>query len=229
MTNDKLIIFYQSHQQVKRLRFWLAIAVSVCILVCLFGPLQALFDHALLVSLLGRLGHSAICLFILVYTIATVLGVPGTILTIAGGAVFGLFWGTLWSVVGATLGAIGAFWLARYLLRDWAKGRFKRHKALVSFNQAVLHKPLAFVLAVRFAPISPFNVVNFLFGLTPIDLRNYATGTFFGIIPGTLAYTWLGVTGEKALQGGDRLPFFLALGMLTLLSLLPVCLKKKFN
>ena len=217
---------YQSHQPLKRLRLWLAIALSACLLVCLLGALPVLFDQTLLISQLERLGHSAVGLFILVYTIATLLGVPGTILTIAGGAVFGLFWGTLWSVVGATLGAIGAFWLARYLLRDWAKGRFRRHQALVSFHQAVLHKPLAFVLAVRFAPISPFNVVNFLFGLTPIDLRHYATGTFFGIIPGTLAYTWLGVTGEEALQGGDHLPFFLALGMLSLLSLLPICLKK---
>ncbi|NER98239.1 MAG: TVP38/TMEM64 family protein [Symploca sp. SIO1B1] len=209
----------------KRPRFWLAIALGVCILVCLLEPLQALFNQALLVNHLEGLGYSAICLFILVYSIATVLGVPGTILTIAGGGVFGLFWGTLWSVVGATLGAIGAFLLARYFLKDWVKSRFRRHKALVSFHQAVLHKPLAFVLAVRFAPISPFNIVNFLFGLTAIDLRNYATGTFLGIIPGTLAYTWLGVAGEEALQGGDRLPFFLALGMLTLLSLLPVCLK----
>jgi len=216
----------QSHQPRKKLRFWLVIGLGACILVCLLGPLQVLFNQALLVSQLERLGHSAVCLFVLVYTIATILGVPGTILTIAGGTVFGLFWGTLWSVMGATLGAIGAFLVARYLLRDWAKSRFRRHKALVSFNQAVLHKPLAFVLAVRFAPISPFNVVNFLFGLTPIDLRSYATGTFFGIIPGSLAYTWLGVTGEEALQGGDRLPFFLALGMLTLLSLLPVCLRR---
>ena len=227
MTNNKFPMLEQSQPSRKRLLFWLAITSSVCILVCLLGLLPALFNQALLISQLERWGHSAVCLFILGYTIATVLGVPGTILTIAGGAVFGLFWGTLWSVVGATLGAIGAFWLARYLLRDWVKGRFQHHKALVSFHQAVLHKPLAFVLAVRFAPISPFNVVNFLFGLTPIDLRHYATGTFLGIIPGTLAYTWLGVTGEEALQGGDRLPFFLVLGMLSLLSLLPIFLKKK--
>ncbi|NET56038.1 MAG: TVP38/TMEM64 family protein [Symploca sp. SIO2E6] len=210
----------------KRPRLWLAITFGVCLLVCLLGPLQALFNRDLLVNRLAELGPWAVGLFILVYTIATVLGVPGTILTIAGGGVFGLFWGTFWSVVGATVGAIGAFLLARYLLRDLVKSRLGYHKAYFSFHQAVLHKPLTFVLAVRFAPISPFNVVNFLFGLTSIDLRNYATGTFLGIIPGTLAYTWLGVTGEEALQGGDRLPFFLALGMLTLLSLLPICLKR---
>ncbi|MBC6418975.1 MAG: TVP38/TMEM64 family protein [Prochloron sp. SP5CPC1] len=134
--------------------------------------------------------------FILVYAVVTVIGVPGTILTIAGGLVFGLGWGSLWSVIGATLGAMGSFWAARYL-------------------------------AVRFAPISPFNVVNFLFGLTPIHWVPYSLGTFIGIIPGTLAYTWLGTSGSEALAGGERLPFILALGFLTLLSIIPFLARKK--
>ncbi|HAG81019.1 MAG TPA: TVP38/TMEM64 family protein [Cyanobacteria bacterium UBA12227] len=215
------------NRSLKRPRYWLAIAFILCILLCLFSPLNALFNQSLLISQLEKLGHWAVCLFILVYMLATVIGIPGTMLTIAGGAVFGLIWGTIWSVMGATLGAIGAFWVARFLLRDWAQRRFGYHQALLRFNQAVRDKPLTFVLAVRFAPISPFNVVNFLFGLTPIESRHYAMGTFFGIIPGTLAYTWLGVTGKDVLQGGDRVPFFLALSFLAVLSLLPMWAKKK--
>jgi uncharacterized membrane protein YdjX (TVP38/TMEM64 family) len=203
-------------------RFWVAIAfLGLCLLCCL-TPLRSLFDHVFLVQQLQKLGHWAVCLFLLAYILATVLGVPGTVLTIAAGTVFGLFWGTFWSVIGATLGAIGAFWVARYLLRDWAECRFSDHKALARFNAAVMQTPLAFVLAVRFAPICPFNLVNFLFGLTPISSVDYAVGTFFGIIPGTLAYTWLGVAGKIALRGGDRFPFFLALGFLALLSFLPM-------
>ncbi len=99
---------------------------------------------------------------------------------------------------------------------------------MTKFNQAVKDQPISFVLAVRFAPISPFNVVNFLFGLTPIHWFYYTVATFFGIIPGTLAYTWLGTSGVEALEGGDRLPFFLALGLLTLLSLIPL-FHKKYN
>lgn len=78
----------------------------------------------------------------------------------------------------------------------------------------------------RFAPISPFNIVNFLFGLTPIEGYHYTIGTFFGIIPGTIAYTWLGVTGDAAWKGGSRLQFFIALGFLALLSLLPILVKR---
>lgn len=207
-------------------RFWVAIAfLGLCLLCCL-TPLKGLFDHVFLVQQLQKLGHLAVCLFLLAYILATVLGVPGTVLTIAAGTVFGLFWGTFWSVIGATIGAIGAFWVARYLLRDWAECRFGSHKVLARFNEAVIQTPLTFVLAVRFAPICPFNLVNFLFGLTPIRCLDYAIGTFLGIIPGTLAYTWLGVAGQTALRGGDRFPFFLALGFLVLLSVLPVWAKR---
>ncbi len=122
---------------------------------------------------------------------------------------------------------MGSFWAARYLLHDWIEKRFGAHPALVKFKGAVLDKPFSFVLAVRFAPISPFNVVNFLFGLTPIHWVPYSVGTFIGIIPGTLAYTWLGTSGSEAIAGGDRLPFFLALGFLTLLSIIPFLARKK--
>ena len=214
-------------RRLKTPRLWLAIALLAVCLLCCLTPCKQLLNEQFLVQQLKQWGNWAVCFFVLVYMVATVLGVPGTVITIAGSVVFGLVWGTFWSVVGATLGAIGAFGVARYLLRNWAVRRFGHHKALVRFNQAVMDKPLAFVLSVRFAPISPFNVVNFLFGLTPISWVDYAVGTFFGIMPGTLAYAWLGVAGKEALRGGDRLPFFIALGFLTLLSVLPLVMKKK--
>jgi uncharacterized membrane protein YdjX (TVP38/TMEM64 family) len=165
--------------------------------------------------------------FLITYTILTIIGIPGTLLTVVGGMVFGIWWGTLWSVIGATLGALGAFWTARYLLRDYIKRKFGKRQILTRFNQAIKKRPVAFVLTIRFAPVSPFNLVNFLLGLTAIHWISYAIATFFGIIPGTLAYTWLGTSGANALAGGDRLSFFLALGLLTILSLIPLCYKQQ--
>lgn len=208
-------------------RFGVAIALLICLALCIIGPFKVLFDQNFLVQYLQTYRYYAIALFLITYTIFTIVGIPGTLLTIVGGLVFGLFWGTFWSVVGATLGALGAFWTARYLLRDYTERKFSQHTALVKFNQAVIHQPIAFVLAIRFAPISPFNVVNFLFGLTPIHWIPYTFATFFGIIPGTLAYTWLGISGNRALQGSDRASFFLALGLLGILSVLPILAKKK--
>jgi uncharacterized membrane protein YdjX (TVP38/TMEM64 family) len=211
----------------KNPRFWLAIALITILLLCTIGPFKAFLDLMFLVEYLRANQCCVIIPFIIAYIFLTVIGIPGTILTVAGGVVFGLFWGTLWSVIGATLGALGAFLTARYLLRDYIKHKFAKHKTLAKFERAVLKQPISFVLMVRFAPISPFNIVNFLFGLTPIHWLPYTSATFFGIIPGTLAYTWLGSSGIEALEGGDRLPLFLALGLLTLLSLIPIFLRKK--
>ncbi|NJL00443.1 MAG: TVP38/TMEM64 family protein [Spirulinaceae cyanobacterium RM2_2_10] len=205
-------------------RFWGLFALGLCLAIGLtLTPLRSLLiEPQFWVERLDALGYWAVKGFLFAYVVLTVLGMPGTILTLAGGAVFGLFWGTVWSVLGATAGAIAAFLTARYLLHDWVQHRFKHHRLLHCFCQAVRQQPLHFVLAVRLAPISPFNLVNFLFGLTPIGVGHYAIGTLIGIVPGTLAYTWVGTTGLTALAGGDRWPLFAALSLLALLSLLPL-------
>ena len=212
----------------RRRRFWgVAIGGASVAIFCRTSSLGVFFDKEVLVNTLCCLGHWSIALFIGIHIVATTIGIPGTILVVVGGMVFGLFWGALWSVIGATSGAIAAFWLSRYLLRDWFKRRFSRHKALARFNQIIDEQAFRCVLTIRFAPISPFNVVNFLFGLTSVDLKSYTAGTFFGIIPGTLAYTWLGVTGMEALEGKSLTPLLLSLSLLVLLSLPPVLMKCK--
>ncbi|MEM6255000.1 MAG: TVP38/TMEM64 family protein [Cyanobacteria bacterium P01_D01_bin.156] len=187
---------------------------------------QVLFDHHTLKELIHSAGNWRVAVFIGAHTVAASVGVPGTVLVVLGGAVFGLLWGTLWSILGATAGAVVAFWLARYLLYDWFTKQFKGHPRFQGLfkrlDNTMEKQALACVLAVRFAPISPFNVVNFGFGLTNIEVTPYALGTLVGIIPGTLAYTWLGVTGMDALHGGDWWPLALCLTMLTVLSLLPI-------
>ncbi|ELS03479.1 hypothetical protein Xen7305DRAFT_00032030 [Xenococcus sp. PCC 7305] len=210
-------------------RWGIAIALISLVLLCTIGPAKALFNQAFLIDYFSNnsCSNCVIFTFLGIYIFLTAIGIPGTILTIVGGPVFGLLWGTLWSAIGATLGALGAFWVARYLFRDYIANKFARHKGLKIFNQAVLDKPIAFTLAIRFAPISPFNVVNFLFGLTPLNWVTYTIATFIGIIPGTVIYTWLGTTGQSALLGEDPKPFFLALALLTILSIIPLLAKKK--
>jgi uncharacterized membrane protein YdjX (TVP38/TMEM64 family) len=205
---------------------WVALGVLAFLIVCLLGPFAALFNESSLTTFFKHLGFFAAPLFVLFFTLATSLGFPGNVLSVAAGAVFGLVWGTVWSVIGATLGATGAFWLARNSLRQWVERRFGHHPMLQRLNQAIAHTPLNFVMAVRFTPLSPFSLVNFLFGLTPVNLKTYVMGTFLGIIPLSFTYSWLGVAGKQALNGGDRLPLVLALSVLSLLSLLPVLRRK---
>jgi uncharacterized membrane protein YdjX (TVP38/TMEM64 family) len=205
--------------------FYFLIGLGIALLLYHCAPLM--FNHHALVMKLHMAGHWGMALFILAHVIATALGLPGAVLVIAGGAVFGLVWGSIASVVGATLGAIAAFYIARGLMHGWVEQRFGHHPALKKLNQMVRGNRFNCVLSVRFTPISPFNLVNFLFGLTAIDLKSYALGTFIGIIPGTIAYTWVGASGSRALQGEGMVQLLLALSLLALLSLMPVMFKAR--
>ena len=202
------------------------IAALVVILLCLHTPLKTVFNPFLFKDFIQQHEGYVEILFIAIYTILTVVGVPGTVLTIVGGSLFGIWHGTVISIISATLGALCAFWAARYLFRDLAQRRFSRSKRLTKYQAAVLKQPFSFVLTTRLIPISPFNLVNYLFGLTTIDWWDYTKATFIGVIPGSLAYTWIGHSGEMAMRG-DRLNFFIALTFLAVLSVVPTLYKRQ--
>ncbi|HIK14066.1 MAG TPA: TVP38/TMEM64 family protein [Leptolyngbyaceae cyanobacterium M33_DOE_097] len=203
-------------------RFLIVFVWIAAILVYGLSPLRFLLNRETLVAFLQTLGLWSPILFAGLYSVSMVIGFPTVIFTIAGGAVFGLFWGTVYSVVGATLGAMGAFWLSRYLLRRWAERRFGSNPTLQKFQQGIVDRTFLFVMAVRFIPVTPFNLENYLFGLTLANWRPYLLGTVVGIIPGTIAYTWVGVTGAIALEGGSAVSFFVAVSFLLILSALPL-------
>jgi uncharacterized membrane protein YdjX (TVP38/TMEM64 family) len=191
--------------------------------------LPILFDQARLQAELQKYGFWSALIFVLLHMVATMIGIPGVILTIVGGVLFGLVWGSLWSLIGATLGAIGAFWVARSFLHDWIQCRLGHHQSILTFNEAVERHALTFVLVIRFAPISPFNLANFLFGLTTIHWFPYSLGTFLGIIPGVITYTWVGVTSNQAIHGHNPMPLLMACSLLAILSALPLVLHRDRN
>jgi uncharacterized membrane protein YdjX (TVP38/TMEM64 family) len=188
-------------------------------------PLRGLLDREILSSYLQTLGIWTVPLFVLTYVLVTILGLPITIHTLTGGVIFGLAWGTIWSTIAATLGAIGAFCITRYLFKDWAISKFGQHKLLGKLNRSLDRNPFYLVLSLRFAPIAPFNLINFLLALTPIEIETYSLATLIGVIPGTIAYTWLGYSGKMAFQDNDLLQFVLASCLLVILSLLPLWFK----
>jgi uncharacterized membrane protein YdjX (TVP38/TMEM64 family) len=205
---------------------WVGLLLAALCLPFIFRLIPPLFEQ-----LRGMkpevLGPWAPVLFVGLYTAATTIGFPAVMLTILGGFWFGLFWGSLWSALGATLGAVGAFFLARSLLHDWIQNRFEHHPLLVKFNQATARNPLSFILTVRFVPISPFTVMNFLFGLTKISGWVYTFGTVIGILPWVITYTWVGVAGQQTLQGGSPIPLAIAGSILTIVSALPLLRRKR--
>lgn len=206
--------------------FWLSVGFGCVLFLCLHN-IHLLSNPQSLFEALCTLGPWTVPVFLAAHIVATTVGVPGTLLVLVGGAKFGLWWGSLWSLVGATVGAITAFWVARYLLQDWFRNRFAQHKSFRQIDKIMDTHSFHCVLAVRFAPLSPFNLVNFLFGLTSVPVGAYALATLVGIAPGTVAYTWIGLAGLEAAQGKGVWPLTLALGFLGLLSLVPLYLKRQ--
>lgn len=132
-------------------------------------------------------------LFMAVYALATILFIPGTPLTIAGGAIFGPTYGTAYVIVGATVGAGIAFLFSRFFGEEFIAGYVeKKFKALKEWDNQIEENGFIVMLILRFVPIFPFNGLNFAMGLTKMKFRDYALGTFLGIIPGTFVYSFLG-------------------------------------
>jgi len=170
---------------------------------------------------LARFGPWAPILFVLLYALATVLFVPGLLLTLAGGALFGPAWGTLWNLTGATLGATLGFVTARYIVSDCVAAR--SGERLGRLIRGVEEEGWRFVAFVRLVPLFPFNLMNYAFGLTRIRLRDYVLASFVCMAPGALAYTYLGYAGREAASGqvGAIRKAVVALALLAAIAFLP--------
>ena len=121
--------------------------------------------------------------------------IPGGIFDLAGGALFGPYLGSVLDLIGGTLGAALAFLVARYVARDWARG--PRRPRLQSVMRSVDEEGWQFVAFVRLVPIFPYNIVNYLLGLTRIPFHHYLLATIVFMAPSTVAYTWLGFASRR--------------------------------
>jgi len=153
-----------------------------------FNPQTILRDALQWIDRLGTVGAIA---FIAIYIIATVAFLPGSILTLGSGVIFGVVWGSLYVFIGATLGATAAFLVGRYLARDWVARKIADNKKFAAIDRAVGTEGLKIVLLTRLSPIFPFNLLNYAFGITGVSLKDYIIGSV-GMIPGTIMYVYIG-------------------------------------
>jgi len=160
-------------------------------------------------------------LFMAIYAVAAVLFLPGSVLTLAGGALFGPVLGTFYNLTGATIGATLAFLIARYLASDLVANRSGgRLRQLIN---GVEGEGWRFVAFTRLVPLFPFNLLNYALGLTRIKLSHYLLATYTCMLPGSIAYTYLGYAGREAVGGGEGLiqKALLALALLAVAAFLP--------
>lgn len=133
---------------------------------------------------------------------------PGSLLTIGAGAIFGIVGGTLVVLIGATLTATIAFILARTVLRERIEHRIAKNPKFQAVDRAIAKEGTKIVLLVRLAAVFPFTVVNYAFGLTGIRLAPYVLTTAIGILPGTLAFVYIGAAAASiATRDRTRLIF----------------------
>jgi uncharacterized membrane protein YdjX (TVP38/TMEM64 family) len=140
--------------------------------------------------------------FVLGYALATVAFVPGSVLTLAAGAIFGLAKGTAYVLVAATLGASMAFLVGRYLARGIVEHRIRGNPRFAAIDRAVAAEGRRFVFLLRLSPVFPFNLLNYALGLTSVRFADYLVASL-GMIPGTLLYVYYGkLAGDLATVAG---------------------------
>ncbi|EEF59973.1 TVP38/TMEM64 family protein [Pedosphaera parvula] len=157
--------------------------------------LQKLLDW---INGLGAWGWAA---FVLIYILACVLLIPGSILTLGAGAIFGVVKGSILVSIGATLGATVAFLIGRYLARNAIARKIEHNEKFSAIDKAVAAQGWKIVLLTRLSPIFPFTLLNYVFGLTRISLRDYVLASWIGMMPGTVMYVYIGSLARLA---GER-------------------------
>lgn len=140
--------------------------------------------------------------FAVVYVVATVLMLPASLLTIAAGTIFGLALGTAVVSVGATTGAACAFLIGRYLLRDRVARMMASRPKLKAVDDAIDEGGWKIVALLRLSPAIPFNLQNYLYGLTPVGFWPCTLASWVAMLPGTFLYVYIGYTAGQVVGGG---------------------------
>ena len=205
-------------------RRWLLVAIALLVLAgvaaTVWGFSLGLSAEAMAAWIDG-LGIWAPIGFVALYAVATVALVPGGIFDLVGGALFGPYLGSAINLLGGTLGAALAFLFARYIARDWAQA--KAGPRLQSIMRSVDEEDWRFVAFVRLVPVIPYNIANYLLGVTRIPFPRYVLATLVFMAPSTVVYTWIGHAGRQAIAGDtENIKYALiALALIAVVLLVP--------
>ncbi len=205
--------------QILRLAAFVALVAGLFVLARAFPVAETIVRFLDSVRSLGLWGPVALAG---AYVAATVAMVPGLVLTLGAGFAFGLLVGTVTVSLASTLGATAAFLVGRTLARDWVAQLAARNPRFHAVDRAAQEHGFKIVLLIRLSPLFPFNLLNYLFALTSVRLRDYVLASWIGMLPGTVMYVYFG-TALKSLaevasgrvEGGmlQRVMFLLGLGV----------------
>lgn len=182
-----------------KLVLWGLLVVGLLVLAKALNA-QTLLRSAL--DWIQSLGPWGPVMFALLYILATVLFLPGSILTLGAGVVFGVLKGSILVSISATLGATAAFFVGRHLARGWVSKQIDGNATFKAIDEAVAHEGWKIVGLTRLSPVFPFNLLNYAFGVTRVSPRDYILASWIGMMPGTLMYVYIGsLAGSLATLG----------------------------
>ena len=175
------------------------LVVGAAVIVGLLLPVRQWFMH--FESYVQSLGAVGPLVVVLVYILATVLLIPGSAITIGAGTLFGLKTGFPVVVLGANLGALSAFLLARTFLRDKVAAWAAANPKFRSLDQAIGKQGFKMVLLTRLSPVFPFVLLNYFLGLTAVRLGAYVLASLIGMLPATFLFVYIGAAARDAIAG----------------------------
>lgn len=166
-----------------------------------FLPLEDwLKDFNQWVTELGAIGF---IVFVFTYAIFAILMLPGAVLTVGAGLIFGLAWGFVAVSVGSTLGAALAFLAGRFLARDKIRSLTADKPKFQQIDRAIGERGAKLIFLLRLSPVVPFNLSNYFYGLTAVKFWPYVLASWLGMMPGTLAYVYFGTLGKAAAESAS--------------------------
>ena len=189
------------------------VVVSLLVAFDGVGWLKDVLDRLSGSGLIGMVG------FVVVYVLATLLFLPGLILTTGAGASFGVLTGSVLVSVASTIGASLAFFIGRYLARDWVEGRIADNRLFETVDDTIGAEGWKVVGLLRLAPTIPFNLLNYALGVTRVKFSHYLVASWLGMMPGTVLYVYIGsIIGAAVGEDRARTPMEWALYGLGLVS-----------
>jgi uncharacterized membrane protein YdjX (TVP38/TMEM64 family) len=175
------------------------------------------------------LGAWAPVAFVVLWIAASVFFLPGLPVSIAGALIFGAVWGTVYTTIGANLGAAAAFLIGRYAARGMVESQIAKNARLRAIDDGVRRHGWRMLMLTRLVPIFPFNIQNYVYGLTDISLGTYVVVNVVCMLPGTIAYNFAAGSVRTGDFGTTLWYLAIAAVFFVLLSLLPGWLSKRYR
>ncbi len=183
----------------------LLIAAAVIAVLVLGGKYLHLQQRiADVLAWIENLGPAGMGVYALLYIVACILFIPGSLLTLGAGAIYGVVAGSILVSVSSTLGATAAFLVGRYFARDWIAKKIEGNARFTTIDDAVAKEGWRIVGLTRLSPVFSFNLLNYAYGLTKVSLREYFFASWIGMMPGTVMYVYIGsLAGDLASIGAE--------------------------